>query len=176
MHRIARRLLASTAPLFVIALVTAAGPTSVDEQERDRAKVPDRYKWNLADLYPSDEAWRTAKDKVVKDVAGLAQFKGTLAQSAQRIADALDAVNRVGKDFQRVTLYASLISDQDTRVSKHQGMQQEMQQAGTTFGETVAFIEPEILKIDKATLDAWAAKEARLRTYAHYLDDIQRRR
>src|SRR5262249_46088903 len=86
------------------------------------------------------------------------------------------AANKVAKDFQRVALYASLISDQDTRVSKYQGMQQEMQQAGATFGETLSFIEPEILKIDKATLDASMAQEPRLRAYAHYLDDIQRRR
>jgi hypothetical protein len=34
-------------------------------------------------------------------------------------------------------------------------MQQEMQQVGAEFGEQVAFIEPEVLKIDKATLDKW---------------------
>ena len=58
--------------------------------------------------------------------------------SPARLADALDAANRVAKDFQRVYLYASLISDQDTRVSKYQGMQQEMQQVGATFGETLS--------------------------------------
>jgi hypothetical protein len=93
---------------------------TVTAQERDRAKVPDRYKWNLADLYPSDEAWRAAKDQIVKDIPTLATFKGTLTQSARRLADALDAVNRVGKDFQRVALYARLNSDQDMRVSKYQ--------------------------------------------------------
>src|SRR5262249_24726411 len=165
-----RRMFAALLALFVTTLVTAAG------QEHDRARVPDRYKWNLADLYPSDEAWRAAKDKVLKDIPALAAFKGTLAQSPQRLADALDAANKVAKDFQRVALYASLISDHDTRVSKYQGMQQEMQQAGATFGETLSFIEPEILKIDKATLDASMAQEPRLRAYAHYLDDIQRRR
>ena len=140
---------------------------SASAQERDRAKVPDRYKWNLADLYPSDQAWRTAKDKVVKDISGLAAFKGTLSQSSTRLADALDAVNAVAKDFQRVALYAGLSSDQDTRVSTYQGMQQEMQQAGATFGQTVAYLEPEILKIDKATLDTWIAGDARLKVYAH---------
>jgi oligoendopeptidase F len=159
---------------MIVALVTIG--SAAHAQERDRARVPDRYKWNLADLYPSDEAWRTAKDKAVKDIPSLAAFKGTLAQSAARLADALDAVNRVAKDFQRVYLYASLLSDQDTRVSKYQGMQQEMQQAGAAFGETVSFLEPEILKIDKATIDTWVAQDARLKGYAHYLDDIQRRR
>src|SRR5438034_10671476 len=106
-----------SAALLLAALVAAAAaPGTAAEQERDRARVPDRYKWSLADLYPGDEAWRAAKDKVVKDIATLSAFNGTLGQSPQRLAGALDAVNHVAKDFQRVALYANLISDQDTRV------------------------------------------------------------
>jgi oligoendopeptidase F len=156
----------------LVLLVTVAGAA----QERDRARVPDRYKWNLADLYPSDDAWRAAKDNVLREVPKLAVFRGTLGQSPDRLAEALDEANRVAKEFQRVAVYASLISDQDTRVSRYQGMQQEMQQAGAKFGETLSFIEPEILKIDKTTLDKWTSEQPRLKTYAHYLDDLQRRR
>ena len=145
-------------------------------QERDRAAIPDKYKWNLSDLYASDEAWRAAKEKLAPQLATIAAFKGTLASSATRLADALDAVNAISRELQKVFVYASLSSDQDTRVSKYQGMQQEMQQIAANFGEQVSFIEPEILKIDKARLDAWVAQEPRLKTYQHYLDDIQRRR
>jgi oligoendopeptidase F len=145
-------------------------------QDRDRAKTPDRLKWNLADLYPSDEAWRAAKDKLTAEMPRVTAFKGTLGSSAAKLADALDAANAINKELQRVYVYTSLLSDQDTRVSKYQGLQQEMQQVAAGFGEQVAFIEPEILKIDKAKLDAWTAQEPRLKTYQHYLDDIQRRR
>jgi oligoendopeptidase F len=144
-------------------------------QERDRAKIPDKYKWNLADLYPTDDAWRAAKDKLPQEIAKVEAFKGTLGTSPARLADALDLGNRVAKEFQKVAVYASLIADQDTRVAKYQGMNQEMQQLGAKFGEAISFAEPEILKIPKATLDTWIAQEPRLKTYAHYLDDILRR-
>jgi oligoendopeptidase F len=163
------RLSAITVALLMLALVASA-------QERDRAKIPDKYKWNLADLYPSDDAWRAAKDKLVLEIPKLAAFKGTLGSSAARLAEALETGNRVAKDLQRVYVYASMMSDQDTRVSKYQGMQQEMQQIGAKFGEELAYLEPEVLKIDKATLDKWIAQEPRLQTFKHYLDDIQRRR
>ena len=68
-----------------------------------------------------------------------------------------------------------MMSDTDTRVSKYQGMQQEMIQLGAKLGAEAAFIEPEILKIDKATLDKFVASEPRLKIYRLYLDDIQRR-
>src|SRR5260221_9607141 len=161
---------------WLTALVLVCLGLSATAQERDRAKVDDKYKWNLADLYPSDDAWRAAKDALVPQLSTIAAFKGTLGTSPARLADCLDTANRLGKELQKVYLYASLISDQDTRVSKYQGMQQEMQQIGAKFGEEIAFIEPEVLKIDKATLDTWVAQEPRLKTYAHYLDDIQRRR
>ena len=40
-------------------------------QERDRAKIPDKYKWNTTDIYPSDEAWRTAKQRLVSEIPEL---------------------------------------------------------------------------------------------------------
>lgn len=165
------RISAITAGLLAIALVASA-----QAQERDRAKIPDKYKWNLADLYPSDDAWRAAKEKLVVEIPKLGAFKGTLGSSPARLLEAVETANRVGKDLQRVYVYASMMSDQDTRISKYQGMQQEMQQIAAKFGEQLAFAEPEILKIDKATLDKWIAQEPRLQTYRHYLDDIQRRR
>lgn len=165
-----RRILATVLVAVACLLPRAAA------QERNRTAIPDRYKWNLADLYVSDDAWRAAKDKLAPQIGTIAAFKGTLGSSATRLADALDAANAISKELQKVYLYASLSSDQDTRVSKYQGMQQEMQQMAASFGEQVSFIEPEILKIDKAKLDAWVAQEPRLKTYQHYLDDIQRRR
>jgi oligoendopeptidase F len=160
----------------VLTILVAASPSNAEAQERDRAKIPDKYKWNVADLYPTEEAWRAAKDKLSADMPKVAAFKGTLGSSAARLADALDTANAISKDLQRVYLYAGLLADQDTRVSKYQGMQQEMQQIAAGFSQQVSFIEPEILKIDKATIDGWTAKEPRLKTYQHYLDDIQRRR
>jgi oligoendopeptidase F len=130
---------------FVTALALVCLSPIAAAQQHDRASIADKYKWNLADLYASDDAWRAAKDKLDPEIAKLAAFKGTLATSPARLADALDSANRVAKELQKVYLFASLISDQDTRVSKYQGMQQEMQQIGAKFGETTAYIEPEIL-------------------------------
>ena len=69
-----------------------------------------------------------------------------------------------------------MLSDQDTRVSKYQGMQQEMIQVGAQLGAEAAFIEPEILKIDKADHRQVRGRRAAPEAVRLYLDDIQRRR
>jgi oligoendopeptidase F len=145
-------------------------------QQQERSAVPDKYKWNLAEIYPSDQAWRAAKDKLVAELPAIGPFKGTLASSPQKLADALELSTRLAKEFTRLYVYASMTSDQDTRVSLYQGMQQEMAQIGANFGAETSFVEPEVLKMDSATVDSFIAKEPRLRVYTFYLHDIIRRR
>src|ERR1700688_3539867 len=145
-------------------------------QERERSKVPDEYKWDLTAIYPSDQAWRAAKEKLASELPKLRQVQGTLASSASRLADSLEMQSDFDKELTRLFVYASMKSDEDTRVSTYQGMQQEMIQLGSILGTETAFIEPEILKMDNATIERFLTQEPRLHVFRHYLDDIARRR
>jgi oligoendopeptidase F len=150
--------------------------TVIAAQERDRAKIPDKYKWDLTSIYPSDDAWREAKEKLAASLPRMREFKGALASSPARLADALELSADLQKTLARTFVYASMMSDQDTRVSKYQGMQQEMVQLGADLGAETSFVEPEILKMDPGVLDKFEAQEPRLKVFGVYLADIERRR
>jgi oligoendopeptidase F len=160
--------------LFAIILSLAATLT-LGAQERDRAKIADRYKWNLADIYPSDAAWRAAKDTLAANLPQLRQYKGKLTSSAAVLAEALEKQSAFDKELSRLYVYASMLADQDTRDSTHQGMQQEMVQLASSFAAESSFIEPEILKADKTTIQRDIEREPRLRVYRFYLNDVLRR-
>jgi oligoendopeptidase F len=161
-------------PLLVLGAVVCMSVAMLG-QERDRAKVADKYKWNLADIYPSDAAWRTEKDRVLAEVPRLRDSRGKLGSSARTLADTLELMSRLDKELSRLYVYASMQSDLDTRVSGPQGMQQEMQHAYATFSAEASYIEPEILKLGSATIDGFVASEPRLKIYSFYLHDIVRR-
>ncbi|HTM01970.1 MAG TPA: oligoendopeptidase F [Vicinamibacterales bacterium] len=160
--------------LTAVVVVTAMSVAML-AQERDRAKVPDKFKWNLADVYASDAAWRTAKDTAVAELPKLRDYQGKLGTSAATLADALELMSRLDKELSREYVYASMLSDLDTRQSGPQGMQQEMQQAYANFGAAASYIEPEILRIGAARIDQFLTSEPRLTVYAFYLHDIARR-
>ena len=145
-------------------------------QERDRNKIPDKWKWNLTDLYPSDEAWKQAKDKFVAEYPKIEQFKGTLSTSGNQLLKCLDFGFNLYKEYNRLYLYTSLHSDQDTRDPKYLGLVQDMGQLGAEMGAKASFIEPEILAIDPAAVAAWIAQEKGLATYKFYINDILRRK
>jgi len=143
-------------------------------QDRDRAKIDPKYTWNLEEIYPNEAAWRAAKDKVSGELPGLRGFQGKLGSSPAALADALELQSRLDKEISRLYVYAGMLADQDTRVSTHQGMQQEMQQLYANFAAQGAYIEPEILRLGGAAERALAS-EPRLKNYTFYLRDVIRR-
>ena len=158
-------------PVFFTASSLVSPP-----QERDRNKISDEYKWDLRAIYASDEAWRAEKDILASELSQLRSFQGALSSSAATLADALELQSRFEKELTRLFLYASLSSDQDTRVSTYQAMEQQMIQLASALGTEAAFIEPEILKMDPVTIERFLSEEPRLQVYQVYLEDIARRR
>ncbi len=153
-----------------------AGMQTGYTQERDRSKIDDKYKWKLSDIYPSDDAWRKEKEKLSAELSGIEKYKGTLSQSAKQLLACMDLSTNLSKEYARLYVYASMNSDTDTRDSKYTAMEQEMSQIGSDFAAKSSFIEPEILKMDQATIESFLKEEKGLAIYKHYLHDIQRRK
>jgi len=161
-------------PIFAAAAVLLLTLTVV-AQERDRASTPDKYKWNLADLYPSDAAWRAAKEAFAAELPSIGKFKGRLMSSPSALADGFDTLYAKDKEFSRLASYASLLADEDTRDGLHQGMRQEITQLAATFGAETAYINPEILKAGNAVIEKFMAGEPRLKPYRRDLEELIRR-
>ncbi len=156
-----------------IAIVVLTGATGA--QPRDRASVLEKYKWDLTQIYPSNGAWRAAKEQLEKEIPTLRPLKGTLGTSPAALANALERVTALRKTLARLATYASLQADEDTRHAEHQGMRQEMTLVGATFGSEIAFIEPEILRIGGEKLRQFLSSEPRLATFRFYVEELLRR-
>ncbi len=149
-------------------------PSSV--QERDRAKVPEKYKWDLSHIYPDEEAWKQAREKLVIRLPEIEKYKGKLAESPQKLLACFDLVTNLSKEYTRLHCYASMHSDEDTRVSTYLGMEQEMGQIGSDFSARSSYMQPEILKIGREKIESFLRQEPKLEIYRHGLDDILRRK
>ena len=97
-------------------------------------ELSNHYKWDLTDLFASDESWRVEKDRFQKDMHKVTEYRGKLISSSSILLEALDLNAQLAKDMVRLYSYASMSSDQDTRVTKYMGMTQEMQQLASEVG------------------------------------------
>jgi oligoendopeptidase F len=145
-------------------------------QTRERAEISDKYKWNLKDLYPSDESWDKAKKELVERFDEVSKYQGKLANSAAELLACLEFNSEVSKEFGRLYSYAHMKSDEDVGNSKYLAMKQEIQQLSTDFGSKAAYIRPEIAQMDKEQIDNFIKQKRGLRIYKMPLYDIQRKK
>jgi len=160
---------------LAVASALAAVAVTLAAQDRDRSAIPEKYKWNLADIYPSDAAWRAAKDAFAAEIPSLGKYKGRLMSSPSTLADALETLTAKIKELRRLGTYTSLLTDEDLRDSTHLGMRQQMTQISAQFGSEASYINPEILKAGKAQIEKFVSAEPRLKPYRVELDDLVRR-
>jgi oligoendopeptidase F len=157
-------------------LLLAAGlAVPAAQAQQERASVPTKYTWNLADLYANEAAWRRAKEKFVASLPTIDASKGKLGTSSAELLNGLNTIYGLQKELSRLYVYASLVADQDTRLASAQALRQEMAQVATDFSARAAFVEPEILRMDKATTDGWLKAEPGLAVYRHFIEDVLRR-
>lgn len=162
-----------------IQLITAMmlfSTTVAVSQMKVREELPDKYKWDLTDLYASDEVWRVEKERVQQEMQQVAQYRGKLTQSAGLLLEALELNADLTKELVRLVSYASMKADQDTRVTKYAGMNQEMQQLFAQYGALLSYMEPELLTLDEARLAGFFTEEKGLEVYRFYLSDLLRKR
>jgi len=160
--------------IILLITVVAFSPAQVIAQTRQRAEISDKYKWNLEDLYSSDEAWNTAKQKLVAQFDQVSGYKGKLANSASELLACLKFNSNVSKEFGRLYSYANMKSDEDVGNSNYLAMKQEIQQLSTDYGSKAAFIRPEIAEMDKEKIDNFIKQKRGLKIYKMPLYDIQR--
>jgi oligoendopeptidase F len=160
----------------LLALVWNAPVLAQVEEIPTRDQIEDKYKWDLSDFYPSDEAWEAELAKLQQVIPTLARYEGRLGKSSDILAEFLERSDSAGMYWHRMYVYANLKLDEDNRVSKYQDMSQRAYGVYANFNEVTSFAEPEILAIDSKKLQKFINTNKRLAVYRFYLEDLIRRK
>ena len=145
------------------------------EKVLNRAEVEEKYKWDLAHIFKSDEEWEKAYAQAKASVHDIERFKGRL-DSAGTILEALKESEDKARKLERLSYYAGLKSAEDTRVPKYQSMAQRIQMLGIEYASAYSFFEPEILRLSNRKIDSFCQELPALAMYKRHLRRITRER
>jgi len=163
--------------IFGVVLIFMLGMSmKVVAQDKTRAEIADKYKWNLGDLYATQADWEKAKTEILPKIKKMNDYKGSLGNSAKDLYEGLTYFFDTQKEFVLIYIYAHMLSDQDKRDSKALAMDGDVKQLDTEFGKYSAYIDPEILSIPEAKIEEFFKAEPKLSVYRQYVDDIQRKK
>ncbi len=130
--------------------------------------------WDLTEIYPTDAAWEAERKSVADALPGLAAYKGTLGKDAGSLAKALKAISDVQRRLARLSTYASLKRDEDTRDAANQDRLQRAELLVTDTKAATSFVKPEIIRIGAARIGQFVATDPALKPFAFLLKDTLR--
>ena len=139
-----------------------------------RSEVKEEYTWDVSAMYASKAAWEADLKEVVTIVSDLAKLEGSVMASAEKLLTALELGARAEQKIDLAFNYAERLFDQDQKNTEHQAMSQKMYGVMTDYQSRTAFVVPEILAADKATLAQYFAENKELELYRGLVDEILR--
>src|SRR3954467_8441010 len=125
-----------------------------------RSAVKESDKWDLASLYPSDQAWERDFEKWSKQIGGYEQFRGKLGDSAKTLAACLNFDRDFDRLGERLGTYAFLRTSEDQANSDYQRMKGRYQHVATEAAEKSSYIRPEIMAISTKSMDQFLKDKA----------------
>lgn len=140
--------------------------------QKERSEIDDKYKWDLSDIYKTEDSWKEAKEKLVEKLPKIDNFKGKLTQSASDLLACLEFSSKISKEASKLYIYANMHSDLDTRDMKYSGMTKELQQLFSDYSAKIAFINPEILSAGWNLIERFINEEPKLKVYEKRLKDL----
>ena len=141
-----------------------------------RTELPTESKWNLSDIYPSDEAWESEFDRLKNLGVNIAAYQNKLDQSPQLLLECLQARDEIGIASGKLFAYARMHRDENTADSKYQAMTSRAETLLASVGAATAFIEPNILAMPAEKLTEFRLAEAGLKPYSFYFDNLLRQK
>ena len=141
-----------------------------------RDEISDEYKWNLEDMFASDELWEEEYEQTKELCNKIASYQGKLTESAATLLAYFQDTDEANYHLERIYVYANERYHQDTAVSQYQGYASRADSLMVMAESSSAFAEPEILEVSEETIDAFYKEQPELLKYQRAIDEILRKK
>lgn len=142
---------------------------------RLREEIPQEDKWNLEDIFATDQAWEDTYKETAKTIQLAEKYYGNLAASVDLFVECLEWADSLSLSIEDLFTYAKMRRDEDNRISLYQGMTDRASMLAVQASSALSFIVPEILAIGQDKFDD-LRKDPRMDIYDHYLENILRQK
>lgn len=139
----------------------------------ERKDIDQRLKWDTTSIYEKDEDFYEDIENVKNLADRLVGFKGKITASLDNFKDFIKLDEEFSRKLEKACVYASLKSDEDTRVTKYQEMDQVATNTYVALTEALSFVRPELLATDQEKIKEYL-KDSEIAHLSHYFEDIAR--
>lgn len=144
------------------------------QKYNSRQEVPEKYKFDLNDIYPDVESYNKGYEKCAELIDKLSQYKGKM-KDPKSIYEFLKLCNETYTLLYRIIIYAYLLNDIDLDNSDNKERVSKAFDLDGKYGIAISFFEPELLELSKDEYEKLFEYEE-LKEFKSSLDDTYRRK
>lgn len=148
----------------------------MSERIPQRCDIPEKDKWAIEDIYPTDAAWEQDLVKARGYAEKIASYKGLLSTDSAKLLEYLRLDDDMTVVLEALVNYAQRRNDEDTRDAKYQDMVSRMEMLFVDISGASAFVTPELLSIDDETMERFFREQPEMKLYRLCIDRVRRRR
>ncbi len=141
-----------------------------------RSEIDNKYKWNLGDIYASNEEWEKDFAKLQGFVPAIKDLKQGFADSAKNLVSALKRIDELSLMCERLYVYAKMRRDEDNANSLYQAMTDRAMSLYVAVSGEASFVAPALLEQSEETLEGYIQEEPALAPYAFMIRDVMRQK
>ncbi|HUZ78041.1 MAG TPA: oligoendopeptidase F [Chloroflexota bacterium] len=141
-----------------------------------RGDISRQYTWDLESIYATPAAWEADFAALEGRLAELSGYAGRLGASAKDLLGGLTLRDELKVLLDKLFSYAHMRHDEDTTNAAAQAANDRANSLYARFDATAAFMTPEIVALDEATVRAFEAQAPGLALYGHELESTLRQK
>lgn len=141
-----------------------------------REEIEEKYRWDLSSIFENDEAFLSCLKEAQSYPEQYLSFKGSVSQSAENLLAFFQFDDKVDIQIGKLVNYANRKSDEDTRSSKYQDYSSQVISLYVAISSATSWFSPEVLSIDKTTMESFYKECPELELYRRALEVIFRQR
>lgn len=141
-----------------------------------RNQIPQKYKWNLSEIYSSRDAFESDFADVDKDIRSFALSGERISKSADGLLNVLSEYNRIYQKLRKLSEYAERNSDVDLSDNGFQSLAAKVRMLYNDLGSASFFVVPAVCRIPEKKLVSWYKEQPGLLSFKRVIDRYRRYR
>lgn len=160
--------------IFSIISVNTMNVFSQAKSLPKRSDIPDKYKWNLQEIYSSNDTWNKEFAAITAELPKIAAFKGKISKNAKDLLAFMKNSVEIESRFNKLSIYASLGKDTDLNNSDFSIMYDKVLKLSSELSAAASFSNPEIMEIAPETMKNFISAEPGLIEFEFKINSILR--
>lgn len=142
----------------------------------DRKQIPDKYKWDMTEIYKDIDAFEKDFSKAEKMIEDYKKHNDTMLNGPEELYDAFEDYFKMARIIEKLYEYAARSFDTDTSVNAMQALSSRVMDLFLHMNEASYALTPNLLKLDEKTLEKWYSDFPALKKYRRNIDFELRRK